>query len=694
MRPIELLCLVLVLLFAAVGCENKLNKLPEVTKSTEQTEPTKSLHEAAADGDIDQVKSLLSRGAEVSAKDDYGQTPLHYAVVKGQKNIVEFLLTKGARIGPKDNAGRTPLHYAAGAGQNYGRGVGDSDIARLLLDKGANINAEDKWSWTPLHYATLTRHKAVLELLINGGADLSAVNERARTALSLARGGLRVVARGWPAASEVLGRYGDIADLLCKDGSVYYVAPDGKDYNPGTLKRPFKSLYAAIDVAGPGDIIYVRGGVYRCSSTIHIDQSGEQGKPIRLRAYPGEAPVLDFSVANNDGFLITCAYWHIKGLSVTNTEYWGITLVTNEAHHNILEQISTYHNALTGIKLFNGAAHNLVLNCDSYRNFDPSTNGENADGFATRYSIGMGNIFIGDRAWNNSDDGFDFWYADSGVRVENCYAYRNGANIWGHPLFKGNANGFKLNGTVAPYVLIRCAAWDHRRGGFIRGVSTNGITLYNCTALRNRFNYRLGRTDGIEKHILRNNLSYKGRISIDPKADDQFNSWNESLEGDVTQKEFLSLDDSIITGVRNPDGSLPESDFLRLAPGSDAIDAGTDVGLAFIGRAPGLGAFEYRPPEAKQIGIKWLHQAVRDHDIEKIQLLLSEEADVDEKDWLGYAPLHWACYFGYPDLVELLLTKGANTNLISDTGRTPLEIVTEMGYENIAELLRKHVAKE
>ena len=75
-------------------------------------------------------------------------------------------------------------------------------------------------------------------------------------------------------------------------------------------------------------------------------------------------------------------------------------------------------------------------------------------------------------------------------------------------------------------------------------------------------------------------------------------------------------------------------------------------------------------------------------------MLLSEEVDVNEKDWLGYAPLHWACYFGYPDLVELLVTKGANTNLISDTGRTPLEIVTEMDYENIAELLKKHRAKE
>jgi hypothetical protein len=39
-------------------------------------------------------------------------------------------------------------------------------------------------------------------------------------------------------------------------------------------------------------------------------------------------------------------------------------------------------------------------------------------------------------------------------------------------------------------------------------------------------------------------------------------------------------------------GSLSRSDFLRLAPGSDLIDTGTDVGLLFAGNAPDLGAFE------------------------------------------------------------------------------------------------------
>ncbi len=43
-------------------------------------------------------------------------------------------------------------------------------------------------------------------------------------------------------------------------------------------------------------------------------------------------------------------------------------------------------------------------------------------------------------------------------------------------------------------------------------------------------------------------------------------------------------------GPRQPDGSLPLLNFMRLAAGSDLIDAGTNIGLPFNGTAPDLGA--------------------------------------------------------------------------------------------------------
>jgi len=280
--------------------------------------------------------------------------------------------------------------------------------------------------------------------------------------------------------------------------------------------------------------------------------------------------------------------------------------------------------------------------------------------------------------------------------MENCSAWRNGQNIWEHPGFTGNANGFKLGQMEGAHIVIRCAAWEHPMRGFDLNGNSTGVTVYNCTALRNRIDYAFTFTKGnIEKNVLRNNLSLDGSIRINPAVNEQHNSWSPNLGTRITEQDFLSLDDTVITGPRNPDDSIPENDFLRLAPDSDAVDAGTDVGLLFSGKAPDLGAFEYDPKKTKrQSGVKWLHQAVRDHDIVKIQSLISEKADVNEKDWLGYAPLHWACYFGHADVAQLLMDGGANPSLTSDTGRTPVEIAKAMDYEQIVELLRKHGAKE
>jgi len=681
MKPIRLLCLVLTLIFSSAKGQEK---------------QAKSLHQAAADGNIEQVKSLLSRGADVNAKDEQGQTALHLAVVKGHKNIVEFLLAKGAYIEAKDNAWRTPLHYAAGAGHLYGVTGGSKVIAQLLLDKGANINATDKLGQIPLHccvrIAFLGLGTGLLELLVKRGSDVRIADERGQTPLFMAQEMVHIL-RSLEGAEKYAKLYKQICDFLRGNGCIYYVATDGEDSFPGTKQHPFMTLSTAISVVEPGDTIIVRGGTYNCATTIHIDKSGEAGKPIRIIAYAGETPVFNFSAAKGEGLLITGAYWRIKGLTITNTESWGVKLETKGAHHNILEQVTSHSNNITGIVLIGGPAYNIIINCDTHRNFDPWWNGENADGFGVYTNIGEGNVLIGCRAWLNSDDGFDLDQANVSVRLENCYAYRNGENIWGHPAFTGNATGFKLGSGKGRHVLICCAAWNHNLDGFRLNNNTAGVFLYNCTSSGNRCNYNFS-WGAADKCTLRNNLSHRGSTDVPIMVDSQFNSWNICFDFGVTDNDFLSLYDGIIMSSRNPDGSIPESDFLRLAPGSDLIDAGTDVGLPFVGKAPDLGAFEYRPAETKQKYIKMLHQAVRDHDIEQIQSLISKGTDINEKDWLGYTPLHWAIYFGYFDVAEILIAAGANPNIKSDTGRTPLEIATDMDYNHLAELLRKHGAKE
>jgi len=69
-----------------------------------------------------------------------------------------------------------------------------------------------------------------------------------------------------------------------------YVAPTGSDDAAGTRDAPLASIQKAVDRAGPGDTVVVRGGTYRQAT--RLTRSGREGAPIRLRAMPGETVIL------------------------------------------------------------------------------------------------------------------------------------------------------------------------------------------------------------------------------------------------------------------------------------------------------------------------------------------------------------------------------------------------------------------
>lgn len=372
-----------------------------------------------------------------------------------------------------------------------------------------------------------------------------------------------------------------------------YVSPTGSDDNPGTFDLPFRTLTKAVSVAGPDSLIYMRGGVYNDSTTHVLNKTGQPDKYIKVWAYPGENPILDFSnqpvSTSSRGIRITHNYWHIKGLTIRNAKDNGIHI---QSYYNIVENCILYNNNDTGIQISNGGSYNLILNCDSYMNNDPLTSGENADGFAAKLGIGPGNVFRGCRAWNNSDDGYDMYEAADTVLVDNCWAFRNGYNIWGFPNFAGDGNGFKLGGNFFsdPHKVIRCVAFDNPSKGFDQNNNTAGITLYNNTAWGNgsrNFSFPTQPSSGT--HILKNNISFEGSISLAANTVQEANSWQGFT---VTSADFKSLDSTLAILPRDSSGQLPYTDLLRLASGSSLIDAGVDVGLPYYGTAPDLGAFE------------------------------------------------------------------------------------------------------
>lgn len=406
----------------------------------------------------------------------------------------------------------------------------------------------------------------------------------------------------------------------------YYVAPDGNDAYKGNKEYPFATIQCAQERVIPGDTVYIRGGTYVIKSdqvaayeynnsyacVTHFTKSGAPEKRIYYFAYPGEKPRFDLSNLRPDGkrvsaFWINADWLHIRGIKVVGVQ---VTIsdrntesecFSNSGSHNIYELLEM-HDGM-GIGFFSrGGGDNLILNCDAYRNYDPvcnaagGANGGNVDGFGSHYSKpGDGpNIFRGCRAWYNSDDGFDCIDNGAVTIIENCWSFYNGYSYEGaeDPFHsRGDGNGFKSGGygrnpriselpVPVPRNMVRfCLAVGNKAKGLDANYHAAGILWYNNTAYRNNHNFHMETAAKIAAdattltfvpgrgHIMINNLSYKGRsTNLTRIAETTCVLINNCFDTDnhYSDSDFLSLDESELTALRKPDGSLPDVKFMKL----------------------------------------------------------------------------------------------------------------------------------
>ncbi|GEL10792.1 pectate lyase [Flavobacterium glycines] len=420
----------------------------------------------------------------------------------------------------------------------------------------------------------------------------------------------------------------------------FYVAPQGNDANDGTLAKPLETIKRAQELASSGDVVYIRGGHYTMKEeqiaqkkgiwayVTKLDKSG-----ISYLAYQNEIPVFDYkNIKPKDcrviAFMIQGDKIHIKGIEVVGVQ------VTIQKHtqsecfevrgsNNTLEQLKMHDNMAIGVYMLSGS-NNLILNCDAYNNWDSVSEGGkggNTDGFGCHLQKGsINNVLRGCRAWFNSDDGFDLISNAEPVVIENCWAFYNGYSSG----FIGRAdgNGFKAGGygkgnrpyndilgnyTPIPRNTIRfCLAVKNKQSGFYANHHLEGNYWYNNTAYLNKRNYNMVNclalnptdfgTDGPGwNHEMVNNLGFEATSAeltdIDKSRCVLKNNYFD-LKVSVTKADFLSLDEKLLIAPRQADGSLPNTDFLKLAHASDLIDAGVNIGFPFKGKAPDLGCFE------------------------------------------------------------------------------------------------------
>jgi hypothetical protein len=264
-----------------------------------------------------------------------------------------------------------------------------------------------------------------------------------------------------------------------------WLDPKGSDSNPGTEAQPLATLTGAQTKWTAGQTIWLKPGTYAWSSTQKLTKAGSASGPINVFAAAGARPVIDFSGQPRDtssarGIQISGSYWHLKGFDVMKA---GDNCIHISGSNNTIEWVTVHECCDSGLQITDAAAsNNTILNCDSYGNYDTTTGGENADGFAAKLELGPGNVFRGCRSWNNADDGWDLYAAPSVVVIENSWTFLNGKLLSGGGTSNGDGNGFKLGGAGggAAHKVTNCFAFENLACGFTRNNNTEVPVLSQC----------------------------------------------------------------------------------------------------------------------------------------------------------------------------------------------------------------------
>jgi len=415
-----------------------------------------------------------------------------------------------------------------------------------------------------------------------------------------------------PFESLILLGYGTTAEIV--DG-IYYLSPTGSDSNTGSITSPWFTLNKAWTVLEAGDIVYMRGGTYTYTSQQYLSGvNGTSVDTIKIYNYPEELPIItrggtwtkggsgDPSIARA-GIYFSGNYVHWKEIEITgftqDDAYVWSPFRAQDFNNCLFEKIDFNTNG-GPVYLTGTSTGNLFLNCDAYEQYDPLTSYGNADGFNLESTpLGSTNTFRGCRAWNNSDDGFDYYSAEGMIITEDCWAWGNGFRE-NRSTVGGDGCGIKLGGASGTSLIRKvtnCLSFKNAAWGFTENEALCNMEIYNNTSYDNNkssvwgggFHFNVGTVP----YYIKNNISYS-----DDTADDlgtltnvSHNSWN--LAVTITDADFISVSTTGVDGVRQSDGSLPDLDFLKLVSTSDLIDVGTPVDLNYDGYAPDLGANEY-----------------------------------------------------------------------------------------------------
>lgn len=133
---------------------------------------------------VDAARALIDAGSDVNAKDGINDSPYLYAGARGHLEILRMTLANGADLTSTNRYGGTALIPAAERGH--------VETVKTLIDAGTDVDHVNKLHWTALLEAIILgdggeRHRQIVELLVNAGANVNLADGNGVTPLQHAR---------------------------------------------------------------------------------------------------------------------------------------------------------------------------------------------------------------------------------------------------------------------------------------------------------------------------------------------------------------------------------------------------------------------------------------------------------------------------------------------------------------------------
>nr|XP_038033469.1 ankyrin repeat domain-containing protein 42-like isoform X4 [Anas platyrhynchos] len=245
------------------------------------------LHCAAHSGSLECLHWLLWHGADITQVAVRGWTAAHLAAIRGQDACMQALISNGANLEARDDRGCTPAHLAAAHGQSY--------TLQTILQSGANANVSDRNDWKPVHYAAFHGRLGCLQLLIRWGACIDDVDNNGNLPAHLAamEGHLycfKFLVSKMASVMDMLKARNDhgetprdLAERFYKDNILQYInSMEKEEEHPETQEV---LAFPAHSAAFKGDILVLRRLVK--TGVVNINERDDKGSTLmhKVRAY-------------------------------------------------------------------------------------------------------------------------------------------------------------------------------------------------------------------------------------------------------------------------------------------------------------------------------------------------------------------------------------------------------------------------